>query len=426
MASSASHSVLIASPEVHTTMSEMTTKTAVRLFHPRSKEYRDAGFDDEYIERRERETRFHIPEHQRFYVWKPKQETDLIDTILRNYPIPDFIVSDTEIRGLQHQEDGQQRMTAIWRYFHNLFPYTPTDYVGVEEHRPYIYYSEIPSNPRPNSFIMDDICPRAKRQMEEYRIYIKEIKIDETFQDTSQVICTIFERLNSGKPLQDGDKLWNRKNTPAVELAIQLSQDEDVRILLSNVFNINIAKIISSDGKAYSKKSLCSMVAIVLGLSVQTNTNTWADVMTTSFLKVCPYLNSEIATADQVKKGIIAICETLDDALVGEDGHKLTTKENVSLNRHLGIMIYDWRTRFVSPTQIISEDDIEQYKAFWIEIIEYFQNSCYELDDYLHPITGLYVDGDKKNKGASECGRWIRSRYDQLIIKAQEWGVEYL
>ena len=38
MASSDTHSELIASPEVHTTMSEMTTKTAVRLFHPRSKE----------------------------------------------------------------------------------------------------------------------------------------------------------------------------------------------------------------------------------------------------------------------------------------------------------------------------------------------------------------------------------------------------
>lgn len=29
------------------------------------------------------------------------------------------------------------------------------------------------------------------------------------------VICEIFERLNSGKPLTDNDKYWNRKETPA-------------------------------------------------------------------------------------------------------------------------------------------------------------------------------------------------------------------
>jgi len=425
---STSNNLVIPSSEVHTTMSEMNTKSAVKLFHPRVKEYKDAGFDDDYIDNRERETRFHIPPHQRFYVWKSKQENDLIDTMLRNYPIPDFIVSDTPIRGIQHQEDGQQRMTAIWRYFHNLFAYTSTDYVGDEEQRPYIYYSEIPStNSHPNSFIMADVCPIAKRQLEEYRIYIKEIKIDEMSQDAAEVICTIFERLNSGKPLTDGDKLWNRKSQPAVNLAIKLSQDDDVRTKLSNIFKINIAKIISSNGKAYSKKPLCSMVAIVLGLSVPINTDSWADVMTTSFPKVCSYLNHSIPeeSADHVKKGILAISETLDDALVGENGHKLTTKENVSLNRHLGIMIYDWRTRFPCSRQIISEDDIEKFKEFWIEIIEYFQNSEHELDHYDHPITGLYVDGDKKNKGASECGKWICSRYNQLLININGWGIEY-
>ena len=105
-------------------------------FYPSKKHYLDVGkltgqsraeIEDMY-RALEDTTEYHIPEHQRFYVWTKKQQNDFIDTIIKNFPIPDIIVSFTGRRGDAKQiEDGQQRLTTLWRYFHNLFAFEPPD-----------------------------------------------------------------------------------------------------------------------------------------------------------------------------------------------------------------------------------------------------------------------------------------------------------
>jgi len=414
---------------IHMNTSNITLNEAVNKFHPRDKEYTDAKFDEDYIEQCRGEKRFHIPEHQRYYVWNWSQENKLIDTILNNYPIPDIIVSDTDVRGVQAMEDGQQRFTASWRFCNNLFPYIPDKYIGHDD-APHIYYSEFPENRPQNSYILCDIDPDAKRQFDSYNITIKEIKIDESDNDRTSIISEIFERLNSGKPLTDGDKLWNRKETPVVRGAIQIGQDIELRTYFRNLFKIDITKIITSK-KKISKSPLCTMTAIVLGLSVNynedvetTSSDHWANILTTSFPKVCGHLNQSNINIAYIKRAIVAICESIANADTLDVGRKLEAKENKSLNRHLGIMIYDWRKRFPDTSADIEDTEVENFKEFWNSVIEYFQSFPYGLDDVKHPITSLYVDGDRKSKN-TDIGKNIQSRHRELMRVSNTWDIEY-
>ena len=426
--------------QIHAGLAEINVKDVVKYFHPRDKDYREANFDEEYreakfdkdyreakfdeeyITRKETSTRYHIPEHQRFYVWSKKHEIDLIDSILRNYPIPDVIVSDTDVRGLFHQEDGQQRFTALWRYYHNLFPYIPSEYSG-DGPPPNIYYSEVPENAPSNSYKLEEVSIDAKNQLDNYRIYIKEIKTEDGLNNRKEIICDIFERLNSGKQLSDGDKVWNRKETPVVKCALDMGLSEDILPLLKRVFNIDIRNIMQPRGRGPSKKPLCSMVGMVLGLSTPMDNENWGNVMTTSYPKINTYLYNEVTNIPHIKDGLITISRILDE---NRGSDQISAASHASFNRHLGIMIYDWRQRVqeynCELTERVSDYVIEEYSEFWIPIIEYFQNSEFDLDHPSHPITSLYVGGDRKNKN-TDIGANIRSRHTQLMIKVNEWDM---
>jgi 5-methylcytosine-specific restriction endonuclease McrA len=66
------------------------------------------------------------PDWQRGYIWKPKDEQLLIDSILRGVPIPKFYLTveydPKKQADIHYAVDGQQRLTAIHRFLSNKFP----------------------------------------------------------------------------------------------------------------------------------------------------------------------------------------------------------------------------------------------------------------------------------------------------------------
>lgn len=66
------------------------------------------------------------PEWQRGYIWKLKDEQLLIDSILRDMPIPKvYLAQDWDPHkqaNIHSVVDGQQRLTAIYRFLTNKFP----------------------------------------------------------------------------------------------------------------------------------------------------------------------------------------------------------------------------------------------------------------------------------------------------------------
>lgn len=65
------------------------------------------------------------PEWQRGYIWNPKDERLLIDSILRNIPIPKFFLTEefNPKKGVcvHYVVDGQQRLKAIYRFLNNKY-----------------------------------------------------------------------------------------------------------------------------------------------------------------------------------------------------------------------------------------------------------------------------------------------------------------
>ena len=415
-----------------------SVSVAVKKLHPREKEYIEAGLKPEEIREKERTTEYHIPAHQRFFIWNAEQQNKLIDTLIRGYPIPDIIISDTGHRGDPKQiEDGQQRLTTLWRYFHNLFPYTPPE-LKDSPNPPQIYYSEIPKKAKGNNKLLSDIDPDAKRRLEDYPLKIKQITNsgDKSFLDK---ISEIFERLNAGKPLADGDKFWNRKNTSVVTRAIQLGQDERLVDLLKSVFNLDITKLLQSKGKPAPKTQLCALVGMILGLVIPVTYDfsdakkVWPDIMTTSFLKVCEVLNLEI-TDEQYENAVLGletICLAIKNAPQGDMG-SITPKHNASFNRHLGVMIYDWREKTeLYEDSIIPEDseEVQDYLTLWGKIIGYFQlfeeyndvevTKC-NIAHKEHPIQNIYLGKDRPNKN-TDIGKNIIQRHGRMMELYPDW-----
>ena len=63
-----------------------------------------------------------IPDFQRKYVWKPKQASRFIESLLLRFPVPSILLS----RDPKTQEllviDGQQRLISIYSFYKGEFP----------------------------------------------------------------------------------------------------------------------------------------------------------------------------------------------------------------------------------------------------------------------------------------------------------------
>lgn len=60
------------------------------------------------------------PPYQRNFIWTPKDQRLLIDSIHKGYPLPNFFILKNE-DGKYEMVDGQQRATTIYKYYHNEF-----------------------------------------------------------------------------------------------------------------------------------------------------------------------------------------------------------------------------------------------------------------------------------------------------------------
>lgn len=59
------------------------------------------------------------PEYQRNFIWSPNDQSDLVDTILKNYPVPNFFMYENP-NGDFEMVDGQQRSKTIYRFVNGL------------------------------------------------------------------------------------------------------------------------------------------------------------------------------------------------------------------------------------------------------------------------------------------------------------------
>lgn len=160
------------------------------------------------------------PDYQRRHRWDEGTSSRLIESLILNIPIPyiylsqdiDVDAEDSEDVSRYSVIDGQQRLTAILRYFKNQFPLRELDVLG-----------EL------NGSFYRDLPPFLVRRLEERTIRC--LRIDSTVD--AQVKYDIFERLNSGSVKLEAQELRNAVSRgPFNDLIKELSKNEDFRVML--------------------------------------------------------------------------------------------------------------------------------------------------------------------------------------------------
>lgn len=88
------------------------------------------------IERKEINLR---PPYQRNFIWTPKDQRMLVDSINKGYPLPSFFILENNDGSLE-MLDGQQRATTIFKYYHNEFKDTNRRYYADIDSERFLTY----------------------------------------------------------------------------------------------------------------------------------------------------------------------------------------------------------------------------------------------------------------------------------------------
>lgn len=134
-----------------------------------------------------------IPENQRLYVWPLDKQQMLIDSVMRGLPINAIYLAVKRQRGrtLYNVEEGQQRLETLWRFRNGKFKY--------------------------NNKIFAEMDEKEQEQFLSYPMMI--LDITGANDDT---LSEIFDRVNTGMSLKDGEKFYNYRKKPLVSLAERL------------------------------------------------------------------------------------------------------------------------------------------------------------------------------------------------------------
>lgn len=100
------------------------------------------------------------PPYQRNFVWTLKDQKQLIDSIIRGYPLPCFIISLRK-DGSFEMVDGQQRATTISKYVKNEFPNTNKQYFRDIDQELFLDYSLV-------FVVIEDVDASKGESLEEY------------------------------------------------------------------------------------------------------------------------------------------------------------------------------------------------------------------------------------------------------------------
>ena len=176
---------------------------------------------------------------------------------MSNYPVGQITLTkhnDADGEEYFNVQDGQTRMGALQDFVMDQFPW--------------------------NGKLYGEISPDERARFNNYTVQVDIFKKDRNMSQAyfELVICEIFERLNSGTPLTDNDKYWNRSDTPAMQLL--------TRLKCSAEFGPNIRKYMWLNlGGGKGRSGLNHFVGLILGL-----VNQRTECISTSFMQNGPTL----------------------------------------------------------------------------------------------------------------------------------------
>ncbi len=116
------------------------------------------------------------PEYQRNLVWKPKQKSRFIESIVLNFPLPPFYVNQ-QLDGRYVIIDGLQRTTALHDFINNKFA-----------------LSDLEALPSLNNLYFKDLTSPYQAKIEDKNLMLYVIKPSVPI----EVVYELFDRINTG------------------------------------------------------------------------------------------------------------------------------------------------------------------------------------------------------------------------------------
>ena len=136
-----------------------------------------------------------IPEHQRTYVWNHAKQSALIDTIMEGLPTHALFLYQHIVDGRLNRdlEDGQQRWMTIKKFVNGEFEWKPT-------------------NRKFSDFTPEEVS--------KFMSYSLTICLMENM--SMELRLSLFQRLQDGAPLSNGQRFKAASHLPVVKLANEL------------------------------------------------------------------------------------------------------------------------------------------------------------------------------------------------------------
>lgn len=158
------------------------------------------------------------PEYQRKSVWSDEQQSLLIDSILKNIPIPPiFLRENIDKQGKTSFEviDGKQRLTSIFKFIDNEISTIDDDTDPLHESElAGLTFSDLEDNDEFESIL------------EEFWRY--PLPIEYVYTKDDKVVDKIFDRLNRSGEKLNGQELRhsNYYDSPLISLAFKIAKSE--------------------------------------------------------------------------------------------------------------------------------------------------------------------------------------------------------
>ena len=259
-----------------------------------------------------------IPIHQRFYVWPQKNWSNLIDSIMCNFPLPLMVftnemVATDEIKNgkrvcknFWYIQDGQQRLITLQQFILGKFPWVKS----IDNN---VYFKDL-SDAERNHFLNFELSFEL---------------IDEP---TLEQVACIFERLNCGKPLTDNDKFWNRRETPIIKFILEeLVEDPELKEYFK-IYVTGKTKIASGKSRKYLSDIVGATIAIIR--------NSFSCI-TTSFDKIGSFVCDPITSEQKMSARNVFkyYFEIIHKSMISKS-IKCPLKKYIKLSDMLGLFLF--------------------------------------------------------------------------------------
>lgn len=254
--------------------------------------------------------KYNAPDHQRYGAnkWKLFEKQRIVDSVYKGYPIQGLTGSHHNgiVKGKAESwidyEDGLSRLGNLQEYYNDGFKYAGK------------LFSELDTD--------------YQKRFEQYTVSIDIMYTVTDEAISAETITDVFDRLNSGKPLDDKDRFWSKKDSsPLVKAAIELMKEPywNAKVMKTEKFGDKDRSILPE---------VCGLVAtIAFGL----------DYTSTAASRLFDVIQKPIP--DGTKKRLQDFCAFYNRIIERTETVQQTTKSQMGwhkISQRLGIIVHDY------------------------------------------------------------------------------------